>query len=259
MDAPRRSPDDPRDLLAAYRDVERMPAAARAAAWRDIQAGLHAPKLLPVRRRKLAPVIWGAVLLAAAVLLLLVRPAALAPTPTTVDPQAAHDVVPSSPTSLRTPARLTAGSSPPDEPAGSISPASTTNPVSAGSVAPPVIAQPAPRRPREPARTTESLQAEPLQAAPPLDPPVPPLERELALLRAARDALARADADAALIVLAEHAAEFPSGHLREERLVLRVEALCAAGSRDDARREATSFAQAHPDSPHARKLQRVCP
>lgn len=250
MDAPRRSPDDPRDLLAAYRDVERMPAAARAAAWRDIQAGLHAPKLLPVRRRNLAPVIWGAVLLAAAVLLLLVRPAALAPTPMTVDPQAAHDVVPSSPTPLRTPARLTAGSIPP---------ASTTNPVSAGSVAPPVIAQPAPRRPREPARTTESPQAEPLQAAPPLDPPVPPLERELALLRAARDALARADADAALIVLAEHAAEFPSGHLREERLVLRVEALCAAGSRDDARREATSFAQAHPASPHARKLQRVCP
>lgn len=248
MDAPRRSPD-PRDLLAAYRDVERLPAAARAAAWRDIQAGLHAPQRLPARRRDLSPVLWGAVLLAAAVVLLLVRPAALAPTPMTVDPQAAHDVVPPSPTPLHTPSRTPR----------SVTPTSTTDPLSADSVAPPAIDPPAPRRAREPARTTEPLQAEPPQAEPPLDPPIPPLERELALLRAARDALARADADAALTALAEHAAEFPTGHLREERLVLRVEALCAAGSRADARREATSFAQAHPNSPHARKLLRVCP
>lgn len=253
MDAPRRSPDDPRDLLAAYRDLERLPAATRATAWREIQAELHAPPVLPTHRRTLSPVLLGAVLLAAAVLLLLVRPAALAPTPTSIDPQAAHDVVP--PIPIRTSARTTVPIDAPAESADSVTPTQSAESAESADLVAPL----APRRSREPTRTTEPPQPEPPQPEPPQPAPLPSLERELALLRAARDALARADADAALTALAEHAAEFPAGHLREERLVLRVEALCAAGSRADARREATSFAQAHPNSPHARKLQRVCP
>ena len=257
MDAPRRSPDDPRDLLAAYRDLERLPAATRAAAWREIQAELHAPPVLPTHRRTIPPVLWGAVLLAAAVLLLLVRPAALAPSPTNIDPQAVHDVVP--PIPIRTSARTTVPIDAPAESADSVTPTQSAEAADSADLVAPL----APRRSREPTRTTEPPQpeppqTEPPQAEPPQPAPLPSLERELALLRAARDALARADADAALTALAEHAAEFPTGHLREERLVLRVEALCAAGSRADARREATSFAQAHPNSPHARKLQRVC-
>ena len=233
MDARRPDPDDHRDLLAAYRDVERMPAAARAAAWRDIQTSIHAPAPAP-RRADLRPFAWAAALLAAAVLLFLLRPAELAPASTTADPQESmHDVDDPPPTPVHPSPRPPRAEPPP---------APRPEP-------PPPAASPARRSPPRPA---------PPPILEPTPSPIPDLERELALLRAARDALTRGDPTAAMAALAEHADQFAAGHLREERLVLRVEALCAAGSRDDARREATRFADAHPASPHAKKILRVC-
>jgi TolA-binding protein len=139
-------------------------------------------------------------------------------------------------------------------------PAGTRIPADAGA-RPPTDPQPAARRlaPREPADARPAH--EPVATAePPPDATVAlDLERELALLRAARDALARGDGEAAAAALAEHARRFPTGHLREERLLLHVEALCAAGERDAARRAAAEFAAQHAGSPHAKKILRVCP
>lgn len=84
------------------------------------------------------------------------------------------------------------------------------------------------------------------------------LVAELALLRRAREALAGGRSDEALALLEQHAREFVGGHLGEERVSLRVRALCAAGSREAARAEAEAFVRDNPDSPHARKLLGVC-
>lgn len=270
MDAPHRSPDDLRDLLAAYRDGERMPAATRAAAWRDLQTDLQAPP--PVARRSnLVPLLCGAALLAAALLLFILRPAALAPTAPAVDPpQAVHDAA-VTPEPRHTVVESTHHDAEPTAVAPPIAPPAVEPPIAPAAGDPPIPSAAAPRPPHRAtprqvdpltAPTEPSIDPVPVESttpAGPTPPVVPALERELALLRAARDALARHDAAAAAAALAEHAAEFPRGHLREERLLLRVEALCAAGSRVDARREAAEFAAAHPASPHAKKILRVCP
>lgn len=241
MDAQRPDPDDLRDLLAAYRDEERLPAARRAAAWRDLQADLHTPPLTEPRRTHVRPLVVGAALLAAALALLVIRPSLSTQSQPEVVPQAVHagphgplhPVVhaPVDPPKLDAPVTtLDAPDAPPID----------TTPIS------PSIDTP---RRREVSRPAPA----------PTPAPIPDLERELALLRAARDALAHDDTATAMAALADHAKRFPSGLLREERLLLRVEALCAAGDVDAARDEATSFASAHPASPHAKKILRICP
>jgi hypothetical protein len=229
-----------RDLFAAYRDVERMSPSGRAAAWRRLQAELDAPSPARAPPRPAAttrPLVWGALLLAAAALLFLRRSAELVPAPPR-DHQSVHDAAAPAPLPIEPPIRSPQPR--PPEPA-------------------PITASPAPARPlidppaptRRPSRSSE-----------PAEPPATPstdLEQELALLRTARDALTRGDHPAATAALADHARRFPSGHLREERLLLHVEALCAAGAHADARREAAAFAHDHPTSPHAKKILRVCP
>ena len=85
-------------------------------------------------------------------------------------------------------------------------------------------------------------------SAPAIDPV---LAAELALVDAAKRALAAGDAARALDRLAAHARDFRRGQLAEERQALRVEALCAAGKRPQARAEATLFLREYPASTHA--------
>jgi hypothetical protein len=121
-------------------------------------------------------------------------------------------------------------------------------------------ADPAPPNPApEPATRGVDARIEPM-----LDPPIddgvdPALAAELRLVRAAQRALERGDTVAALQRLDAHAREFADGQLAEERQALRVEALCAAGKRPQARAEATLFARHYPNSTHARRVATACP
>jgi len=71
---------------------------------------------------------------------------------------------------------------------------------------------------------------------------------ELRLLRQARAAVARDDFTAALPPIAQHAREFPTGRLSEEREALRVKALMGLGREDEARRAASGFEARFPRS-----------
>lgn len=82
-------------------------------------------------------------------------------------------------------------------------------------------------------------------------------DAELALMQKAQAALGAGDAQGALVFLAEHAKNFPSGALSEERQGMRVLALCALG-RSDARAAAESFLGAHPQSPLATRIRSSC-
>ncbi|HSY39197.1 MAG TPA: hypothetical protein VLA79_06695 [Polyangia bacterium] len=74
------------------------------------------------------------------------------------------------------------------------------------------------------------------------------LGRERALLDQARAALVGGDAIHALAALDRHRRMFPDGHLEEERDVLHVRALLAAGREKEAHAEATRFLRKHPAS-----------
>ncbi|UJR81716.1 hypothetical protein [Sandaracinus amylolyticus] len=91
-------------------------------------------------------------------------------------------------------------------------------------------------------------------------PPAAPdaLLAETALLRDAHRALRAHDATRALALLDDHAARFPQGTLREERLATRVLALCEAGRTDAARTETARFLAAHPRSMHAARVRAAC-
>lgn len=87
----------------------------------------------------------------------------------------------------------------------------------------------------------------------------PDLAAELAHLQRARAALDAHDPALALQHLASHAREFPDGQMREDRQLLRAEALCARGDAPAARAEATAFLREFPDSPHQARVQSFCP
>lgn len=281
--------DDLRSLLADYRALERMPSIKRNAAWHRLEADLDAPAAPLAPPRTPARFLPAALLLAAAALFALwLRPDRALRTADPADHQAilkSADPPPIAPTrgSPSSPAQSPRSELPAQSPHSSDSPLphlpaqspqSSDSPLAPAqppqphaspsrpsASKPPHAPTPPPSPPAEesPQGTSPSSPApsqidDTRHGAPSLD-----LEQELALLRSARDALARHDTAAADEALAEHARRFPAGHLREERLLLRVEALCAAGARDDARREATDFARRHPASPHARKILRVCP
>jgi hypothetical protein len=55
----------------------------------------------------------------------------------------------------------------------------------------------------------------------------------------------------------EHRRRFPTGVLAEEREVLDIEALLAAGFEDRARRRARRFAVSHPGSSHHSRIARL--
>jgi hypothetical protein len=75
-----------------------------------------------------------------------------------------------------------------------------------------------------------------------------PSQDELVLLRQARAAVARQDFAAALGPISEHARQFKSGRLAEEREALRVKALSGLGRTEEARRAADAFEARFPRS-----------
>lgn len=75
-----------------------------------------------------------------------------------------------------------------------------------------------------------------------------PSQDELVLLRQARAAVARQDFAAALGPISEHARQFKSGRLAEEREALRVKALSGLGRAEEARRAADAFEARFPRS-----------
>jgi hypothetical protein len=84
------------------------------------------------------------------------------------------------------------------------------------------------------------------------------LAEEMRLLRRARAAMRDRDPARALTALQAHAESFSDGQMSEDRDALRVEALCAADRRDDARAAAAAFARAWPRSPHGARVQKIC-
>jgi TolA-binding protein len=226
-----------RDLVAAYRS-ERMPADRRAAAWARLQAEIgEDDDELPGRAQRgdrRRDLIWGGVLVAAAVVLVVVGTRGRVSQQTDRDShsQAAHGAAGS--TDALTPATNAHGAS-----AGAESDESPQ---------PPVVPEAAPEsRPRVPAVRAVDV---------PKD--MPALDAELALLRAAREALARKSPAAALQSLEQHAREFPGGHLVEERMLLRAQAQCELGERAAARAAAAELVRAFPQSPHAATVAELC-
>ena len=88
----------------------------------------------------------------------------------------------------------------------------------------------------------------PTEEAPEVD-----VDAELALLRAAQDAL-RVDPARALAIAGEHARRFGDGTLAQEREVVAIEALVALARPPEARERAARFASRWPRSAHARRL-----
>jgi hypothetical protein len=122
--------------------------------------------------------------------------------------------------------------------------------------------RPAPARPAARARVlsvASSPGAHPAasSAAPPA-PGAGALGDELALLRGAQDALRAHDGVTALGLLEQHAARFPQGMLREERLATQVLALCTLERLAEARAAAQVFLGSYPHSPHARRVRASC-
>jgi tetratricopeptide (TPR) repeat protein len=84
------------------------------------------------------------------------------------------------------------------------------------------------------------------------------LAAEMALLSKGQRALKRGDAKGALKFFDQHAREYPRGELADERRVQRAQALCDAGRKDEARREADKFAKQRPNSPLLGRASRIC-
>jgi len=107
-----------------------------------------------------------------------------------------------------------------------------------------------------------------------LDQPAQPVAPERSSEHAARDARSDTTIDAlsaevqaidqaraalpepqrALSLLDEYARNYPQGKLQQEALVLRVQALLAAGKREQAALLARRFSEQHPASPYTRRL-----
>ena len=138
-------------------------------------------------------------------------------------------------------------------------------PVNAAPAAP--ITQPVPEAPvaslTPPPSLTPSPTAEPAKSPPRAtqpaasSPPESPLAQELRSLDEARSALARGDASGALTLLDRHDRAFPTGPLRTEARMLRVEARLARGDRAAARKLATELLARDPSGPQARRLRTI--
>ncbi len=95
-----------------------------------------------------------------------------------------------------------------------------------------------------------SLTSDVRRVGPERPPPVGPtaLQRERALLDAARRSLSNGDSTNGLARLKEYTRTFPRGQLSEEREALQVNALVRSGAYVDARQAARAFHATHPGS-----------
>jgi hypothetical protein len=132
---------------------------------------------------------------------------------------------------------------------------------------PAVVAPAAPLAP--PVELAPPVVVAPLVVAAPPSVPVPAavaaprverddLPAELRWIERAQTALAAGDPGAAQAALRGHARAFPRGHLTEEREALSVQALCASGRAEEARRAAAAFVARHPTSPQSARVRRTC-
>jgi TolA-binding protein len=141
----------------------------------------------------------------------------------------------------------------------------------AGHRAPPAaqpIMQPAPPRAIAPAPAPAPIAA-PQEAAPALAAPAirrrhstaaapaTDLRAEIALLDAARAAVADGADARALALLRRYETRYPAGTFRPESTALRIEALARLGQRQEARKLGADFLASHPDSPVAGRVRRA--
>lgn len=127
--------------------------------------------------------------------------------------------------------------------------------VGPGSDSAPTDAGPSRRPTRSDAPAPREVEA---PVAPGSPTEVDELRAEMALVREARQALQADRPAGALEVLDAHARAFPEGQMREDRAVLRIEALCAVGKGPQARAEAKQFLRAFPRSAHAERVRATC-
>lgn len=120
----------------------------------------------------------------------------------------------------------------------------------------PVAAPPRGGRGSEPERPRRRR---PKDSAVPSTPTASSLKAEMALIGRAKRALEAGQPRKALSLLQRHAKTYPEGLLTEERLVVRMAALCEDGRGALARREAAAFLRAHPRSPLAAHASGACP
>jgi hypothetical protein len=83
------------------------------------------------------------------------------------------------------------------------------------------------------------------------------LREEIALLDRARSALRSGNGGAALVELAQYTRRFPRGEFSQEVTALRIEALSQSGQAGAARALGKKFLAAHPESPHAERIERL--
>jgi len=84
------------------------------------------------------------------------------------------------------------------------------------------------------------------------------LETENELLRHATEAIRSRDHVAALQLSTEHGRRFPESAFGDLQTALHIEALCGLGRQVEARARARTFLAAHPGSPVAEKIERIC-
>jgi hypothetical protein len=152
-----------------------------------------------------------------------------------------------------------------------VAPSPIAPPLAATSPGAPSIAAPEPAAPNVPVTRIEDLPSSQASGAasakatpsPRTAPPGelgPSLAREVELVEAARAALARGDASAALRSLDTYDREIPAGTLSPESRVLRIEALVRSGSdanRVRANALGDAFLAANPNGPQARRVRSV--
>ncbi|WP_394829410.1 hypothetical protein [Pendulispora albinea] len=131
------------------------------------------------------------------------------------------------------------GSAAPEVPAATVPSAAALPP--AGAEPDPTQARGPSREPRAGARTTAVRSASLLE--------------QMALVDAARAALAAHEPPRALSILDDLQRRFPNGALDEEATVVRIEALRAAGEHARAQTLARTFLDAHPGSTYARRVR----
>lgn len=257
---------DPRGraMLRTYRSAKTPPREQRDGLLARIEASLDAgtpaprvePPSMPASAAAGAPAwAWPVVAVAVAVAAIVIAVLALRPAgapehdPRRTPSGAPYDTRPLEPAATM-PASGSGPATPSIDAAPQATPATPATPVASASA-----------DERAPTRRRSMRDGDRLPASASEEPPsteVDELRAELALIREARQALRAERPEGALEVLDAHMRAFPDGQMREDREVLRIEALCAAGKAPQARAEGRLFLRAFPGSAHAQRVRSIC-
>ncbi len=259
-----------RDALGQYRSGLEQPADDDAALLAQIEASIEEGYVPPVLAETPAPALpwghrlrWAAVGAAAAAVVLGIglslSGVSLSGGDASSTPEAAgYNASSSSHEQQAQPAAASKPAAPrPAAPNPAPSdPPTQTEPVPAEPVSPvPTEAAKADPRPRRSSPPTPSSST----TAPSTPAPAPDgLAEELRLMQRSRRAIDSGAPKTALDILAEHRRRFPRGQLKEDRMALRVVALCASGNDAAGSREAEAFARAFPKSHHLGRVRSSC-